>query len=193
MTAVLGLILALAGGILYGSQRWFPSSDQVTPATPAAPASGVTLRQAGASRKPDRPRTVDNMGFTTVRTSNTPDTSAADRTRKNRNVVDVAEDQAENKPVVVAKPQTVSGGQEPRSTTTRKSVRRPGAPSIRFPNPSFEISAGAFPDSRLRTYGSSSAAPSSAAPKFIPCGRCTEDCEVLRAQLGVIHATAPAR
>jgi hypothetical protein len=173
VTAVLGLILTLAGGILYGSQRWFPSPDEVVMATSAARTTAITLRPVRASRRSERPHAVDNVGFTAAKTGNRPYVNAAQRTRATSYVVDAVKYQAESKPVVRAKSQSVSGP-EPRSTSTRRSVRRPGAPTIRFPNPEFQDNDPApSPESRIRSYGFFTT-PSSAAPKFYPAAAGTE-------------------
>jgi len=158
-TAVLAIVLTLAGGILYGSQRWFPSSDEVSTATPANAAAA--LRQAATTRKSERSRTTDNIGLAPAKTRSAADANTDQQAGEKRNVVDALKSQPEKSPVVVAKPQAVSGrGREPFSSATRKNVRRPGAPSIRLPNPEFRDNAPApSPDSRIRTFGSSSNAP----------------------------------
>jgi hypothetical protein len=158
VTAVLAIVLTLAGGILYGSQRWFPSADEVSTATPA----NAALRQAATTRKSERTRTTDNIGLAPAKTRSAADANTDEQAGEKRNVVDALKAQSEKSPVVVAKPQAVSGrGLDSLSTAPRKkNARRPGAPSIRLPNPEFRDNAPApSPDSRIRTFGSSSAAP----------------------------------
>lgn len=158
-TAVLAIVLTLAGGILYGSQRWFPSSDEVSTATPANAAAA--LHQTTTTRKSERPRTTDNIGLAPAKTKSATDANTDQQAGEKRNVVDARKSQPEKSPVVVAKPQRVSGrGREPFRSASRKNARRPGAPSIRLPNPELRDNAPApSPDSRIRTLGSSSAAP----------------------------------
>ena len=159
VTAVLAIVLTLAGGILYGSQRWFPSSDEVDAVTQANAAAA--LRQAAASRKAERPRTTDNTGLAPAKTRSAADANTDEQSGEKRNVVDALQSQPEKSPVVVAKPHAVSGrGLDSLRTASGKNARRPGAPSIRLPNPEFRDNSPApSPDSRIRTFRSSSAAP----------------------------------
>ncbi|HEY2976228.1 MAG TPA: serine/threonine-protein kinase [Pyrinomonadaceae bacterium] len=152
VTAVLGIVLTLAGGILYGSQLWFPSVDGVSRATTANAAA--ILRQA--ARKAERPRTTDNIGPAPAKTRSAADAKADQQPGEKRNVVDALKSQPERNPVVVLKPQAVSGrGVDSLGGSPRKNLRRPGAPSIRLPNPEFRDNAPApSPDSRLRIFGS---------------------------------------
>ena len=179
VTAVLVVVLTLAIGILYGSQRWFQSPDKVTAATSANTA--VAQRQTGTARKSERPRTSDNFEFAAATIRNSTAGNTAERALEKENVVVVAKSQAEKRPgvaiptpqpekrpVVVAKPQAVSGhGQESLRMAPRKDPHPVGAPSIRFPSFEFRDNAPApSPDLSIRTYGSSSAVPPTAAPKF---------------------------
>jgi hypothetical protein len=144
VTAVLAIVLTLAAGILYGSQRWLQLSDEVSTAAPANAAAA--LRQSGTTRKSERPRTTDNIGLASVKTRSTVDANTDQQTGEKRNVVEAQKSQHEKIPavVVVAKPQAVSGrGMDSLNSASRKNVRRPGAPSIRFPNPEFSYNAPA--------------------------------------------------
>jgi hypothetical protein len=183
VTVVLALILALAGGILYGSQRWFPSPDEVTGV--AAENTVTPQRQPGTARKPERPRTGDNFEVAAPKTRNATDKKTAEgpvekgiviapakSQADKRPMVAIPTPQAEKRPVVAPKPLSVFGrGQEsPRPVphmVPRKDAHPVGAPSIRFPSFEFRDKAPApSPDARVRTYSSSSAAPSTAGPKF---------------------------
>jgi protein kinase-like protein len=159
-TAVLAIVLTLAVGILYGSQRWFPSSDGVNTATPA---NVTTLRQAATTRKYEGPRTTENVGVAPTKTRSATTDAKTDQQAAEKSVVDTRKAQPEKIPVVVAKPQAASGrGLKPFGNASRKNIRRPGAPSIRLPSPEFRDNPPApIPDSHIRTFGSSSAAPES--------------------------------
>jgi hypothetical protein len=144
VTAVLAIVLTLAGGILYGSQRWFSLPDEVITAAPANAAAA--LRQSGTTRKPERPRTTDNTGLAPAKTRSAADANTDQQAGEKRNVVDARKSQPEKSPVVVvvAKALAVSGRRpDSPSSASRKNVRRPGAPSIRFPNLEFSDNAPA--------------------------------------------------
>jgi len=141
VTAVGAIVLTLAGGILYGSQRWFQLSDDVSTAAPAAAAAA--LRQSGTTRK-DRPRTTDNISPAPAKTRSAADANTDQQAGEKRNVVEAQKSQPEKSPVVAAKPLAVSGrGMDSLHSSPRKNVRRPGAPSIRFPNPESSYNAPA--------------------------------------------------
>jgi serine/threonine protein kinase len=157
VTAVLALTLAVAGGILYGSQRWFPPANKATAV--AAEDTATTLPQPVTARKPERTRTSDNLEITAAKTKNSTVGNTAERAldkgsviapvkhqADKRPVVAIPTPQPEKRPVVVAKPQSVTGrGQEsPRPVprlAPRKDPRPVGAPSIRFPGFEFRDSA----------------------------------------------------
>jgi hypothetical protein len=149
VTAVLGIVLTLAGGILYSSQQWFPSADSVSTATPANAAA--ILRQA--ARKAERLRTTDNIGLAPAKTKSVADANGDQQAGEKRNAL---KSQPEKSPVLDVKPEAVSRrGVDSLGGGPRKNLRRPGAPSIRFPNPEFRDNAPApSPDSRLRIFGS---------------------------------------
>ena len=144
VTAVLAIVLTLAAGILYGSQRWLQLSDEVITAAPANAAAA--LRQSGTTRKSERPRTTDNLGLAPVKTRSAADANTDQQAVEKRNVVDARKSQPEKSlaVVVVANPKAVSGrGVDSLNRAPRKNLRRPGAPSIRFPNPEFSDNAPA--------------------------------------------------
>lgn len=160
VTAVLAIVLALAGGILYGSQRWFPSTDQVRTTTPSNAAAD--LRQATPARKSERQRTTDNLGLAPAKSKSTLDANNDQPAVEKRNTVEAPKAQPEKSPVVLAKPQASSRQGLELLPSTRKNARRPGAPSIRLPDPEFRENAPTpSSDLRIRRFGSSSAAPKS--------------------------------
>ena len=164
-TAVLALVVTLAAGILYASQRWFPSAEKVTPATPAND-TAAPVRQSASLRKSERVRTADNVGTSPAKPGNVADDSK-DRLADTRNDVLVAGSQAEKRPAAVVKSPNISGRPpDVRRNTPRNSLQRVGAPSIRFPKPELRFNTPTpSPESRIRSYSSSSAAPSPIAPK----------------------------
>jgi hypothetical protein len=174
-TAVLAIVVTLAGGILYGAKRWFPAAEEVIDATATAPATAAAgLRQTGSARRSERPRAVDNLEVAAAKTRNAADANTSERAPEKKNAVVPVKfvvekkpavisptPQVEKKQAVVAKPQSVSNrSQEPLRAAPRKDTRRVGAPNIRFPNPEFRDNAPApSPDSRIRSFGSSNSAP----------------------------------
>lgn len=85
---------------------------------------------------------TDNTGLAPAKTRSAADANTDQQAAEKRNVVDDQKSQPEKSPVVAAKRQAVSGrGVDSPSSATRKNVRRPGAPSIRFPNPEFSDNA----------------------------------------------------
>ena len=157
-TAVLAIVVTLAGGILYGSQRWFQRSDELKTATPVN--VSAALRQTAATRKSERPHTSDNIGLVTAKTRSAVEVNAGEQAGEKR-IADGPKPKTEKNPAVVAKPEGISRRSlELLNSPTLKATRRPGAPSIRLPNPEFRDNGPApSPDSRIRTFGSSSAAP----------------------------------
>jgi serine/threonine protein kinase len=167
-TAVLALIVTLAAGILYGSQRWFPSvagSSVVATSDTAA-----ITPQAVSSHKSDRTRTSETAAAVAPRTRTTSDESKQSRSaEKSGNDVAVVS-QTQKKPAVLK-----SSFEAPREpvehsrATLRNNTQRVGAPSIRLPQPDLRDNTPMpTPEMRTRTYGSSSAVPRSvvAPPKF---------------------------
>ena len=138
VTAVLAIVLTLAGGILYGSQRWLQSSDEVSTAAPATAAA--VLRQSGTPRKSERPRTTDNISPAPAKLRSAAGANTHEQASEKRNVVEAQKSQPEKSPVVAAKPQAVfSRVVDSPSSVPRKNVRRPGAPTIRLRIPSLAI------------------------------------------------------
>ena len=182
-TAVIAIVLALAGGIIYGANRWFPATEEVTAAASVASVpvsnSAATLRQTPA-RRSERPRAVDNLDVTGANPGNAVAANPAERAPEKKNALVTAKSLVEKrqaasptpqieKKSAVAKAQPVSNrSPEPQRTAPRKDTRRVGAPNIRFPNLNFRDDApAAAPDWGIRTFGSSNPAPrvaSNAAP-----------------------------
>jgi predicted Ser/Thr protein kinase len=155
VTVVLAMIFAIAGGILYGSQRWFPVTETATDALSVSP-NAAELRTAAGTRKPDRARVAEGPVIQNTRTGNVPiatgplaedvpeDISvsgAAKSESEKKSVVESAKPQAEKRTSALAKPATLGnaagGGQESPRTAPRKEPRRVDAPSIRFPKVEF--------------------------------------------------------
>jgi hypothetical protein len=155
-TATLAIVLMFAAGILYGAQRLFPAEEPGRLPSNAAAVLPINARKA------ERLRTTENLGLAPAKSSVTGDLTIEQPAGEKRGLVNATKPQNEKSAEVVAKPQTASGRiQAPSNGGTRK-ITRPGAPSIRLPNPEFQDNApGPSPDSRIRTFG-----PSSAAPRF---------------------------
>jgi hypothetical protein len=165
-TAVIAVLLTLAGGIIYGARRWFPA-EQATDAASAAPANAATLRPTPA-KKSERPHAVDNGEVVAAKTRNFADANAVERNTEKRNVVAPVQSQHERKVVLISpapqvekrmvfmKSQTVSNhGQEARGETPRKAGHPVGAPNIRFPNLNFrDDSSTPSSGSPVRSFGS---------------------------------------
>ena len=146
MTAVFVVLLTLGVAALYGSQRWLPGNVPVAPLS--RPASAVLQRQPVVTPRSDRPRPFESVSVTVPKTRST--STAATNERPNENGPVVAEAKSSATPRA---PGSYNAG--------RRNVRRRiGVPSIRFPNPEFRNNTyEPSPESRIRTYTSSSAPP----------------------------------
>ena len=151
MTAVFLVLLTLGVAALYASQRWLPGTLPVDPVS--KPASAVFQRQPPVvAPRSDRPRTPESMSVTAPKTRST-------------NIVVTTERPYENRPAVteaksIPTPNAPGGSDVGRLSGRGKGRRRIGVPSIRFPNPEFRNNtAEPSPESRIRTYTSSSARP----------------------------------
>jgi len=164
-TAVLALIVTLAAGILYASERLFPSANRVSTTTSASD-SAAALRQSTSVRKSERVRTQDNVGTAPAKLVNS---SADNKDRAaDKTDVQVATSQAKKNSAVVNSPTAFGSGQGARRTPSRNSLQRVGAPSIRFPKPELrDNTPTAGPESRVRSYSTSGAAVAHAdSPQF---------------------------
>jgi serine/threonine protein kinase len=156
--AVLAIVLTLVAGALYGLYKWFPSPDGINAVMPANAASA--LRQTTSSRKSERARTTDAVELAPARPKSATDTNSI-QSVESRSVAEALKSQTEKSGAVDAKTQAAVSGRSLDSTTSRKKVpSRPGAPSIRMPNPQLQDHAPVpSPDSRLRSVPSSSVDP----------------------------------
>jgi hypothetical protein len=165
-TAVLALVVTLAAGIFYASQRWLPAAGQVTTATPVSD-TAAALRQSASVRKTERVRPADNAQGSTAKATNSPVDNNKDRSVEKRSGPQLATSQLERKAAVVSKSPTVSRGEDLRRSPARNHLQRVGAPSIRFPKPELRDNAPTpSPESRVRNYSSSTRAPRSVSPQF---------------------------
>ncbi len=190
-TAVVALVVALAAGVLYGSQRWFPYADKPAPAT-SANDTAAAMRQSASAPKTERVRTPDSVGVAAARTRNTADDNKKDRLAVKSSDVAPATSEAEKRPGTLVKSPSVSGrGQDVRRGAPRNNSQRVGAPSIRFPKPEFRDNTPTpSPVSRVRSYSSSSAVPSSMAPKFY---RAADGTQIVKFSDGSIRFVPPSR
>jgi hypothetical protein len=146
MTAVLALVVSLAAGIIYGSQRWFPASE-------TANSAAAGLHQSAARK--GEPRVMENTAG--LKKRGTSEGNALDRNVEKKFSAEPVQVKTGKRP---ARAQAAINPWEAANTAAPKNVRRPGAPSIRLPNPDFRENAPApSPDARVRTFGSSSSIP----------------------------------
>ncbi|MFN2493009.1 MAG: serine/threonine-protein kinase [Pyrinomonadaceae bacterium] len=136
-TAVLLVLVMLAAGILYGSQRWYGKNRGVE----AASNNLTVQRQSLATRKTERSRSSENPSFA-ARTRSGVDSNKVDHSSEKRNDA--------------AAPKSTGGSYgltEPAAPAVRKS-RRLDAPSVRFPDPEFRESLpGRTSEAPARSYG----------------------------------------
>lgn len=155
MTAVLVVLLGLAGGVLYGSQGWIWPAGQATAAS--SPTTAVAERQPVTLRKPDRARATESARAT--------DSVVAARTRTPRDDSNT-ERAAAKKEVAPVNSQTFARpAQRPPDPKAPSGQRRVNPPSIRLPDPEFRDKPPARPTESPRAYRVSSVAPI-AGPKF---------------------------
>ncbi|HEV7796848.1 MAG TPA: serine/threonine-protein kinase [Pyrinomonadaceae bacterium] len=171
-TAVLAVVVTLAGGILYGSQRWFPNTDKLTRTEVGTPAETTLALRQSAARKAERLRTADSPAAPPAKSKNILDGNNTERLAEKRNELAAQNSQTVKRPVAAAKSSVVSSrGPEVTNRAARKNSQRPGpgAPSIRLPNPEFrENTPATSPESRVRSYRSSSAAAPAAQVRYYP-------------------------
>ncbi|HEV7682447.1 MAG TPA: serine/threonine-protein kinase [Pyrinomonadaceae bacterium] len=191
-TVVLALLVAVAAGLMFASQRWIPSADAVTTAT-----SATDTAEALRARKSERARSAENAGAVTPKPAN----SAEKERPAQANVAPVANSQTEKRSIAEVK-SAAGRGLETRKTTPRNTLQRVGAPSIRFPKPELRDNGPTpSPESRIRNYSSSSAAPlsvtrpsftrvSSLSPKFY---RAADGTQIVKFSDGSTRWVHPSR
>ncbi|MGH9930779.1 MAG: bifunctional serine/threonine-protein kinase/ABC transporter substrate-binding protein, partial [Pyrinomonadaceae bacterium] len=191
-TTVVALVVTLAAGILYGSQRWFPSADKPAPAT-SANDTAAGLRQSAGGRKSERAQTPDNAGAYPAKPGNTAVDDNKNRLTEKSSDVAAPTAHAEKRPAAVVKsPNVSSRGQDVRRGPSRNSLQRVGAPSIRLPRPEFRDNTPTpSPESRVRSYSSSSAVPAIIAPpKFY---RAADGTQIVKFPDGSTRFVHPSR
>ena len=151
ITAVFVVLLTLGVVALYGSQRWWTGTVPVAPSS--RPASAVLQRQpVVVAPKSDRARSPESITLTAPKTRSTNIVVTTERPDAPEPVV------TEAKPIPA--PNAPGGDNVGRLSGRGKGKRRIGVPSIRFPNPEFRNNtAEPSPESRMRTYTSSSTRP----------------------------------
>lgn len=144
-TAILVIVLTLAAGILYGSQRWFQSPAEIADVTSANIAAAQ--RQSAVARKTERPRDLSSTSVVPARAITESDNNGEKANRENE--APSADSASDSK-----------GGSGLESEATQKEPRKVrnkvDAPSIRLPNPDVtEDTAALSPDDPgIRAYGS---------------------------------------
>ena len=166
MTVVLVVLLALAGGVLYGSPGWFKTT--VTKASDSSATALVAERSSATSRKPDRvfasekPRAAKSENLVNPRPRTEKDNGKSEQVVVKREIVPV---------------NSASTTRRAQSVTERapSSVRpRVTPPSIRLPNPEFRDNAPARSTESPRTYRMSSNIAPISGPKFYRAADGTE-------------------
>ena len=153
MTVVLVVLVALAGGVLYGSPGWFSATakDAVT-----KPSINVAAeRSANASRKPDRSQVSEKLRAV----KSDPDVNSKTRPAKVENRLAPA----------VVKREIVSATSRPQASSPQRQSTgrsRVSPPSIRLPNPEPRENAPARTTELPRAYRMSSHSDPIASPKF---------------------------
>lgn len=150
-TTVLAAIVTLGAGILYASQRLFPSANRVTTATSAVD-SAAALRQSANVRKSERARTPDNLGSSSKLTNSAPDNIDNTDTPAEKKNATIVTTQADKNSSVANAPPASRSGHGARRSPSRNNLQRVGAPSIRLPKPEFDNAPTPGPESRVRSY-----------------------------------------
>lgn len=157
VTIVLAMIFAIAGSILYASQRWFPSTETASEVLSESP-NAAALRSS-AVRKQDRARVADSPVLPSARTANAATVNGApvehaapenlNESAQNvpaksqaekRTAIESAKSLPEKRTGAAARPAALgnaNGGPESPRLAPRKEPRRVDAPSIRFPKVEF--------------------------------------------------------
>jgi serine/threonine protein kinase len=164
-TAVLALVLMLAAGILYGSQRLFPEMQKET-ADKAVSDTAAALRQSAAVRKTERAKNTEPAADLKSHT--------AAEIEKPQHSSNAKIESGQPKPSAEKKqPASMKNANAPtqlpnlRPGNLQKHSQPIGAPSIRFPKPDFGDNApAASPESRLRSFKAVSPSSSTRPPQF---------------------------
>jgi serine/threonine protein kinase len=198
-TAVVALVVTLAAGLLYGSQRWFSSAAELTPGS-AVTDTASALRQS-AVHKSERART-ENVSASPTKPKNSADDGKDRLAEKQRNA-EVATAESEKRPAAAVKSPAVSGRvPELRRAPSRNIPQRVGAPSIRFPKPELRDNTPTpSPVSRNRNYSNSTGRPalfpqptfarvSNSAPRFY---RAADGTQIVKFSDGSTRWVHPSR
>jgi len=158
MTAVLVVLVLLAGGVLYGAQGWFQPARQANAASPSTTA-GQRQPAVTSTRKPDRVRTTDNDSVMVTKTKALKDDGKTERPAEKREVSPV-------KPQTAASQASPRRAQQPPDLKLTNKGRRVNPPSIRLPDPEFRHNPPARSTESPRAYRVTSLAVPLAGPKF---------------------------
>ena len=201
-TLILALVVMLAGGILYASQRWFPSADKLATPPTQTNDTATALRQPSGLHKSERARTPESVAVPPTKPKNSTD-DVKDRLADKRTDILVAGSQADKKAAAVEKSANISSRpQDLRRSAPRNNLQRVGAPSIRFPKPELRDNTPLpSPSIRMRSFGSSSATTSRApapisypavsmAPKFY---RAADGTQIVKFSDGSTRLVHPSR
>ena len=186
-TAVFAIVAMLAVGLVYGSPNWL-SGALKTKQIGSVSAAASALRQTTSMRTTERSRAVENSAAL-VKTKNSAETNNATRTTPKSREVAISNISAGKKPEI-ARSQSANE-RSATNSAARKNVKRVGAPSIRLPSPDLgDQSPSPSPDSRIRTFGSTSSMPSSASPKFY---RAADGTQIVKFADGSVQYVRPGQ
>ncbi len=156
MTAVLVVLVVLAGGALYGSQSLFGSEGQPTAARPLS--TSVAERQLQTARRTERARVSEPVRTAELNTSTTKKPKPTENDKDDERRVSRREPANAD----ASKHTRRAVPQEEKRTSSRSRV---SPPNIRLPNPEFSDYAPARSTASPRAYRVSSVRPV-AGPKF---------------------------
>lgn len=152
VTAVIVVLLTLAGGIFYGSHGWFDALGEGVSVT-SQPKAVATQRLSPVTRKPDRSRVSENVLASAKPRNSVVSTSNPPEKKKSVSFV----------PAAIVKPASVSPRKMTPAIEPRRKPQRVQVPSLRLPNADFRDSfSEPSPEVRIRSFG----AASSFSPKF---------------------------
>ncbi|HEY6230817.1 MAG TPA: protein kinase [Pyrinomonadaceae bacterium] len=175
-TAVLLLVIGLTAGILYGAQTWFPDSGKLS-STKAASETAAAMRDSTSGRKPRAsetaaavaPKVRNNEAATNRTTERSSEFATTAPVEKTCRGTACRAPTTQEKAAALKTSDRSIRGEEARSGAARKTLPRPGAPSIRFPKPDFRENAPApTPVSRLRVHDSLNASAAASLKESAP-------------------------